>query len=274
MNKRSLIVLSLLLCLTMLFGQAKVRYKALNFENPGTRRILKTEAGNHYYYRSLPEKAMTLNTTGITRLEIRSFSNGEIRKPEIIIINGKSRITNSLKFKQLMGDYRVYEPFIVDLPANTSSIQVLCYDRNMYIRAYNILPVKAPKPKKPKNLEIKAHAGALSIQHNGSASDYYSFVVAQPLKFNLNNGRDAYVYVRPRLLDRSIPKLGLFVNGDLVETIEFDLKRTTKYHVQGIKNLGIAKKIELPENKGSSQYELRALSEHLFLAKPVLTKKK
>ena len=272
MNKRNIIIVSLLLCLVMLSGQSKNRYKPLNFENPGTKRILKTEAGNHYYYRSLPEKSMTVNTTGISKLEIRSFSKGDVRKPEIIAIIGKTRITNGLKFATMVGEYKVFEPLVIDIPANTNNIQVLCYERNMYLRAYNVLPVKPPKPVKLKNLELKAHAGTVSIQHNGSASDYYSIVPAQPLKFNVNNARNAYVYVRPRLLDRSIPKLGLFVNGDLVQTIEFDLKRTTKYHTQGIKNLGIAKKLDLPKNRGSSEYELRALSEHLFFAKPVLIK--
>ncbi len=74
-------------------------------------------------------------------------------------------------------------------------------------------------------------------------------------------------------MDRSTPKLGVFVNGDLIETVEFNLKRTTKYHVQGINNLGISRKISLPKNNSSSEIELRALSEHLFLAKPVLIKK-
>ncbi len=95
----------------------------------------------------------------------------------------------------------------------------------------------------------------------------------QPFKFTINNGRNAYVYIRPRLLDRSLPQLGVYVNGELVEVIDFTYKRTTKYHSQGINNLGIAKKIVLPENTNSTNYELRALSDHLFLAKPVLLKK-
>ncbi|MDD4310571.1 MAG: hypothetical protein PHO32_09340, partial [Candidatus Cloacimonetes bacterium] len=95
---------------------------------------------------------------------------------------------------------------------------------------------------------------------------------SQALKFSVNNRRNAVVYVRPRLLDRTKPKLGLYKDGKLVKTIEFGLKRTTKYHVEGVKNLGIAQKIELPANTGSSDYELRAISDHLFFAKPVLIK--
>jgi hypothetical protein len=113
----------------------------------------------------------------------------------------------------------------------------------------------------------------VSVQHNSSSTDYYSFMPDQPFKFTINNGRNAYVYIRPRLLDRSLPQLGVYVNGELVEVIDFTYKRTTKYHSQGINNLGIAKKIVLPENTNSTNYELRALSDHLFLAKPVLLKK-
>ncbi len=272
MNKYITIIL--LLCLAVSLSAATAqRYKALNFENPGTRRVLKTEAGNHYYYRSLPEKALNLNTTGINQLELRSFSTQELKKPELIIIISGKRTAYPLVFKQKVGDYLVYESVQISIPDKTSQVQVLCYERSIYIRAYNVLPPKPVKPVKLKNLVLKAHAGAMTVNHNGSSSDYYSLLPAQPLKFSLNNSRNAYIYVRPRLLDRSTPKLGVFVNGDLIETVEFNLKRTTKYHVQGINNLGISRKISLPKNNGSSEIELRALSEHLFLAKPVLIKK-
>lgn len=273
MTKRSYIIL--LICLvSLLWGApAKERYKSLNFANPGTKRVLKTETGNYFYFRSLPEKSLSLDTTGITKLELRSFSTETIKKPEVIIIIGKQRTAYPLVFKFTSGSHQVYEPLILPIPEGTKQIQVLSYDRHIYYRAYNVLPAKPAKPVKLKNLVLKAHAGAMTVHHNGSSSDYYSLLPAQPMKFSLNNGRDAYVYIRPRLLDRSTPKLGIFVNGDLVETLEFSIKRTTKYHVQGINNLGISKKVQLPDNKGSSEIELRALSEHLFLAKPVLVKK-
>jgi hypothetical protein len=272
MNKY--VVILLLLCLSLsLSAAAAQRYKALNFENPGTRRVLKTEAGNHFYYRSLPEKSLHLDATGITKLELRSFSTKELKKPELIIIVAGKRTAYPLVFKQKIGAYFVYESLTISIPEKTSQLQVLCYERSMYTRAYNVLPPKPVKPVKLKNLVLKAHAGAMTVNHNGSSSDYYSLLPAHPLKFSLNNGREAFIYVRPRLLDRSTPKLGVFVNGDLIETVEFNLKRTTKYHVQGINNLGISRKISLPKNNSSSEVELRALSEHLFLAKPVLIKK-
>ncbi len=273
MTKRHYLIL--LFCLVSLIwaAPAKGRYKALTFLNPGTKRVLKTETGNYFYYRSLPEKSLSLDTTGISKLELRSFSTEIIKKPEVIIITGKQRSSYPLTFKAVSGSYRIYEPLSIPIPEGSKEIQVLCYDSHIYYRAYNVLAPKPAKPVKLKNLVIKAHAGAMTIHHNGSSSDYYSLLPAQPLKFSLNNGRDAYIFVRPRLLDRETPKLGIFVNGDLIETLEFNLKRTTKYHVQGINNLGISKKVQLPDNKGSSEIELRALSEHLFLAKPVLVKK-
>jgi hypothetical protein len=272
MIKRTFIILAVLLSFCLLGAQAKTKYKALTFDNPGTKRVLKTDAGNYFYFRSLPEKSMKLSTTGISKLELRSFSTEALRKPEIITIIAKTRKTYALKPVQIINGYHVYEAITIDLPKDTMSIEVLCYTRSIYMRAFHVLPAKAPKPAKLKNLVIKAHGGAMSLLHNGSSSDYYSLLPAQALKFNLNNKRNASVYVRPRLIDRSTPLLGVYHNGELVETIEFTLKRTSKYHVQGITNLGISKKIKLPENIGSSEYELRALSDHLFIAKPVLNK--
>lgn len=274
MSKRTIIILVAVLFVCMLGAQAKTKYKALTFNNSGTKRVLKTDAGNYYYYRSLPEKSMLLDTTGITKLELRSFSTEVLRKPEIVVIIAKKRQTYSLQQAQIINKYNVYAPVTLEIPKGTKSIEVLCYNRSMYMRAFNIIPPKAPKIVKLKNMVLKAHGGAVSLLHNGNSSDYYSLLPSQALKFSLNNKRNAVVYVRPRLLDRSVPKLGVYQNGKLVQTIEFTLKRTSKYSVQGITNLGISKKIDLPLNIGSSDYELKALSDHLFIAKPVLIKLK
>lgn len=274
MIKRIAIALTIVLFGCTMYAQTKPRYKALNFDNPGTRRVLKTEAGSFYYYRSLPEKSMKLNTNGIQKLQLRSFSTEPLRKPELITIVAKTRTTHSLKQIATVKTYSVYEDIIIDLPADTKSIEVLCYSRAVYMRAFHVLPPKPAKAVKLANLVLKAHGGAVSLLHNGSSSDYYSFLPSQALKFSVNNKHNAVVYVRPRLLDRSTPKLGLYKNGELVETIEFSLKRTNKYRVQGIKNLGVAKKIDLPHNSNNSEYELKALSDHLFIAKPVLIKQK
>jgi len=221
MNKRILILIAVLLAYCLLGGKATVRYKALSFDNPGTKRVLKTEAGNYFYYRSLPEKSMILNTAGISKLELRSFSKEALRKPEIITIIAKKRQAYTLKPVQTIKTYTVYETINIDLPPDTKSIEVLCYSRSIYMRAFHVLPPKAPKISKLKNLVIKAHGGAMSLLHNGSSSDYYSLLPSQALKFSLNNKRNAVVYVRPRLLDLSTPKLGVYANGELVDTIVF-----------------------------------------------------
>ncbi|MDY0150935.1 MAG: hypothetical protein RBS43_01525 [Candidatus Cloacimonas sp.] len=272
MNKVKLLVLLLVLC-GLMSAAAKPRYKALAFDNPGTRRILKNDQGSYFFFRSLPEKAMKLNTTGITSLEIRSFSTDAQSKPEIITIIGKSRQAHALQaIQKTTKGHNVYAPLTIQIPNGTTEMQVLCYSRSMYMRAFNILPPKTVKKVKLKNLVIMAHGGAMSLLHNGSNSDYYSLIPSQSFKFTLNNSRNAVVYVRPRLLDRSTPKLGVYHDGKLIQTLELNFKRTTKYHVQGINSLGVSKKIELPKNHGTMEIELRALSDHLFIAKPVLLK--
>lgn len=272
MNKRTIIIIAVLLAVCLLGGQAKPKYKAMAFDNPGTKRVLKTDAGSYFYFRSLPEKSMILNTTEVTKLELRSFSTEALRKPEVITIIGKNRQTYTLKQALTLNTYSIYEPITIELPKDTKSIEVLCYNRSTYLRAFQVIAPKAPKPTKLKNLVVKAHGGVVKLLHNGSSSEYYSLMPAQSFKFSLNNKRNAVVYVRPRLIDRSIPKLGLYKNGSLVQTIEFTKKRSTKYHVDGMQNLGISIKVALPANAGSSDYELKAISDHLFIAKPVLIK--
>lgn len=265
--------MAVLICLGFIGATPGPRYKSLNFENPGSKRLLDTDAGKYYYFRSLPEKSMILSTTGITNLELRSFAIEPLAKPEFYTIINKTRKAYPLELDRTDGAYNIYKPVSIEIPAKTDKIEILCYSRSIYLRAFQVLPPKAPKPTKLKNMELKAHGGALTLQHNGSSSEYFSMLPSSPLKFTLNNGRNAVVYVRPRLLDRSIPKLGVYQNGNLVNTIEFTIKRTTKYRVQGIKNLGIGIKIELPQNNGSSDYELKPLSDHLFIGRPVLLKK-
>jgi len=60
MNKYIITVLACVLATSALIGQT-VRTRIMSFENPGNRRILKTESVNQWYYRSLPERTMKLN---------------------------------------------------------------------------------------------------------------------------------------------------------------------------------------------------------------------
>lgn len=247
----------------------------MSFDNPGARRILKTETENNWYYRSLPEKAMVLNVAGVEKIQLRSFGIEKLKKPEItLIVNGKRNVFD-LKERGRLNGYILYENIEFEIPQNQKTIEVLCYQRSIYMRSFQMITVQ-PKPKKaPKlpNLALKAHAGMIDVMHNSTTSEYYSFNPSQALKFTLNNGRNATVYVRVKLTDRSLPVFSLYRNSEKIQTLEFGLSRTTKYTAQGVKYLSIGKKIDLPANAGSAEYELRAETDHLFMARPVLIKK-
>jgi len=93
MHKHFISVLLIILGINLLLAQTVNRYKVLPFDNPGTKLLLKTEAGNYYYYRGLPERPLILNTTGVEKIELRSFSKEAVRKPEIVTIINKQRKT-------------------------------------------------------------------------------------------------------------------------------------------------------------------------------------
>lgn len=269
MFKRLILVLACLAALVAL--PAKV--KPLNFNDPGNRRLLKTEAGNYWYYRSLPEKSMTLDVQGIESIDLRSFGLEDLRKPQVITIIGGTKKTWDLSLDQRLGGFYLYREIKVPIPAGTKSIQVLCYERSIYFRPfYTVKPAPKPKAAKPANLAVKAHGGVITISHNGTDSPYYVFNPSQGLKFTLNNGRTAIVYVRARLLDRSLPVFEVYRDGKLLDTHEFTLRRTTKYRAVGVDHLTTGMKLELPENSGSAEIELRAKSDHMFFARPLLRK--
>lgn len=269
MFKRIAVILALALVLTGLLAKTKF----LNFDNPGNRRILKNEDGNYWYYRSKPEKSMTLNVDGISEIELRSFAIEKLRNPQVTIITGDEETTYDLELKERLNGFYLYESVFFPIPENTQTIEVLCYQRSIYFRPFYEV-VAQPRPKKLPNLQYKAHGGVMIISHNGTDSDYHVFNPSQSLKFTLNNGRDGIVYVRARLLDRSIPEFELYQDGKLVETYEFSLKRSTKYSAVGIKYLSVGKKVVLPKNNGTSEYELRAKSDHLFFGRPLVLSSK
>lgn len=271
--KKIIIVMALMLAV---LAGLQAKPKALAFDNPGNSRLLKNDDGNFYYYRSLPEKSMKLNVTDISEIELRSFAIEPLKKPQVISIIDKKQTTHALTLKDRLEGYYLYESVSIPIPEGTKEIQILCYDRSLYFRAFWTPP---PKPKaKPAtakqlpNLHVNAHSGILTMTRNGNSSDYYSFTPDQPLRFTLNNKRNAIVYVRARLLDITIPVFEVYVNGELAQTHEFTIKRTTTYSVPGIRHLTIGKKVELPLNEDRSIIEFRAKSDHLFLGRPVLLK--
>lgn len=272
-NKKIILILALAV---ITLSALAAKPKPLAFDNPGNKRILKNEDGNYFYYRSLPEKSMRLNVAGIDKIELRSFAIESLRKPQVISIIDNKQTKHDLILKSRTNGLYLYESVFIPVPQGTTELYILCYERSIYFRAFYTLP---PKPKakpvnskKLPNLSIDAHSGILTMSKNGSSSDYYSFTPDQPLRFTLNNGREAVVYVRARLLENTLPLFEVYVNGELNQSFEFSLKRTTSYSVPGIRHLTVGKKITLPANQGKSVIELKAKSDHLFLGRPVLQK--
>lgn len=269
MHKKLFVLATILLLALGLAAQSKP--KTLTFNNPGSRRLLKTEKGNFYYYRSLPEKSMTVNCKGIKTIELRSFAIEALRRPQVIITIGKDSKTYDLSLESRLEGFYLYQPLFIPIPAGTESISILCYSRSIYLRPF-YTPAPKPKPKtKQPNMLITEHAGAIQISHNSTVSDYYSFNGKQSLRFTINNNRKGIAYIRVRLLDRSVPQFELYHNGKLVDTHEFSLKRTTQYKAPGVSSLSVSKKINL--DNGNGDYELRAKSNHLFFARPLILKK-
>lgn len=269
MIKKYIILTLLCLCSGLIMGQ-EYRTRIMDFENPGNRRIRKMEGTNHWYYRSLPEQSMLLKTENVKRIQIRSFSIEDLRKPRIITIINDERINHDLSFAEFKDGYYFYEDFEVDIPEGTESIEVLCYQRSIYMRAYEMYTVE-PKPKvtrKPSR-QINAHAGMIDITHGSTTSEYYTFNQTQAFKFTLNNARNCIVYLRARLTDRRLPGFALYHNGEKVMSYEFSLARSSKFSAQGVQYLTIGKKVELPLNDDSSEYEFRAETDHMFMARPV-----
>lgn len=271
MYRRLYLILALLLTL----GSVYARVKPLNFENPGNRRLLKDANSSYYYFRSLPEKSMTLNVDGISSIELRAFAIEPLRKPQIVSIIGKKRSVTDLVLKERLDGYYIYQNVSIAIPKGTKTMELLCYDRGIYFRAFHtVTPTPKPKASKPDNLVVRAHGGIINVAHNGTNNDYYVFNPSQSLKFTVNNERNAEVFVRARLLDRTLPVFELYANGSMLQTHEFTLKRSTKYKATGINHLTTGLKLELPATGTATEYELRAKSDHLFLARPIILKSK
>lgn len=271
MTKKKHILILLMLALVVLSAPASeaIRYKPLEFVNPGNRRLLRSDAGNFYFYRSLPEKSMSLTVNGMESLQIRTVSTEQVRKPRVIVIVNRQRTTYDLKQSAKSGNLYVYEPIDIAINGKPEKIEILCYDSQIYFRVFERI-VPKPRPQLLPTLQVLEHGGIMLLSHNSHSSEYYSFEPGQILRFNVNNKRTAVIYVRARLTDRSIPVFDLYRNNELVERIELSTARTGKYTVAGITHLTVGRKIELIEQDGNAQYTLRPVSEHLFIARPVI----
>ncbi|HNX37133.1 MAG TPA: hypothetical protein PKI15_02130 [Candidatus Cloacimonadota bacterium] len=271
MSKRHIITLIIAVLVLSLAGQTLPKQKVLNFVNPGNRRLLKTANGNFYFFRSLPEKSMSLDVKGLDKIQLRSFAIESLKKPQVVITINKKSVTYDLALAEKLNGFDLYQPLELTIPDKTETITVLCYSRSVYFRAfYTIKPKPKAKVKLP-SLQLVEHAGMIKIERDSKASDYYSFTPQQELRFNLNNNRKADVYVRARLLDATIPVFELYYKGKLINTYDFTIKRTTQYKATGVTSLSIGKKITL--DMGNGEYVLKAKSNHMFFARPVVLKK-
>jgi len=261
-----------------LWATNSVRYRPMPFSNPGNRRLLKNEAGSYYYFRSLPEKSMSLDVKSIPKIQLRAFGLEPLKKPQVITLINKKRTSYDLVLAERLNGYYIYNPVEIDIPQGTDVIEILCYDRSVYFRSFFPIQPKPKTPPKPKpetipNLKVLEHSGIVMLNHNSSSSEYHSFKKERSLKFELNNQRNAAVYIRARLTDRSLPVFAIYKDGELIAKHEFTLKRTTKYKAPGITHLSTGMKIELPKNSGKSVYEFISESGHLFIARPIVLKK-
>ncbi len=268
-------IVALILILSALAGLSAValKWKPMTFDNPGTRRLLKTPTGNFYFYRSLPEKSMYLDIRDLTALEIRAISKAPVKKPQFIIKADNKRVVYDLKLIAVSEEYQVYEPIRLTLPPGLTRLELICYFSEIYFRAFQPVTVQSKKPKVP-SLKIIASAGEYDIEHEGSKSRYYGVNEEKSLTFQVNQGLPFTLYMRAQLQDREVPILGLYEDGKLIKRITLSQKRTNTYTVEGIPHLTIGKREDFFAREKVMTYELKALSGHLFLVRPVIRKAK
>jgi hypothetical protein len=271
--KLSLIVI--LIVLSVLSGAAvTIKWKPMPFTNPGSKRMLKSDAGNYFYFRSLPEKNMLLDVQDVTTLEIRSMSKAKVNNPNFILHYNGRKTVYRLEFKALqtsgLTQYWIYEPIRITLPPNLTQLELTCYSRDIYFRAFKAVTI-VPKPKIPP-LKILASAGTYELTSETTKSRYYAFNDSTALSFQVNKGRPFALYVRAELTGRDTPVFAIYKDGKLSKQIKLSTRRSNSYKVEGILNLTIGRKVEFPAEDKLARYELRPVTPHLFMAKPVILK--
>lgn len=270
---KHIIIVTLILTVVLSLSAVALRWKPMTFDNPGTRRLLKTATGNYYFYRSLPEKSMYLDIRDLTAVEIRAISKAPVKNPQFIIKSDNQRVTYDLKLIAVSDEYQIYEPIRITLPPGLTRLELICYYSNIYFRAFQPVTVQSKKPKVP-SLKIIAGADDYYLEHEGKQSKYYGFNEKQNLSFQVNKGLPFTLYIRAQLKDREVPVVGLYEDGKLIKKITLSQKRTNTYSVEGIPHLTIGKREDFYAREKIMTYELKALSGHLFIAKPIIRKTK
>jgi hypothetical protein len=267
-----IIILLLVIMSFILTGAATVKWKPLNFDNPGTKRLVKSTAGNYFFFRSLPEETLLLKVKDLSSIEIRVVSKAKVSNPDFTIYFNNTHVTYKLKLLAVSEKFQVFEPVKVDLPAGVTQAELLCYDRNIYFRAF--MPVViVPKAKVPA-LKITAKSRDYMVTGPGTQHIYYGFNPSANLTFQIRKGVPFTLYIRAELTSKYKPVFELYEDGKLIGKYELSLKSTNYYTTEGIAHLTIGKKLDFPVRDKPVIYELKSQSGHLFLARPVVKKVK
>ena len=271
-NKKMLLVLCLIFSITLSLAETNLRWKAMNFDNPGSKRLLKTETGKYFFYRSLPEKSMLINVEQTTTIEIRAISKIKISKPVFYLKYADKKTAYDLKFTSDIPDYQIYEPVRINLPPGVKQLELLCYDRNLYFRAFEPIQIQKKKISVPV-LKINSYLSSVHLTNHKTDKVYYSLDSTKSLSFQVKKGLSCSLFLRAKITDKKTPEIAIYKNGVLLDKHLLSTKRTSTYKVDGFNHLSIGKKIELPATDITSVYEIRAVSNHLFIAKPTINKK-
>ncbi|MFB3844823.1 MAG: hypothetical protein ACE14O_03610 [Candidatus Cloacimonadaceae bacterium] len=270
-SRGGLNVLILLFIMLAITGAAVLQWKPLPFINPGSRRLLKTGAGNYYFYRSLPEKSMLVDVSGLSYVEIRAIAKTKVKNPYFILKYAGKRKVEELKVFSVSQEYQVYQPVRIDIPEGVKQLELICYNRNIYFRVFKPF---TPQPKKTKvpALQILSRNKTYNLQNNKTSSVYYSFNPDTDFTFQINKGKAFTLYVRANLEDETIPVFALYENGKMINQYTLTGKQTNTYYAEGLTHLTIGKKLEFPSADKITRYELKAVTPHTFIAKVVLRK--
>lgn len=261
----------LILLIISSFAAASVKWKAMMFDNPGTKRFLKTDKGGIYFFRSLPEKSMFINTTGLTVIELKAIGTDKVNKPGFTIKYGDKRVNYDLKLQSVSAQYQVFEPIRLTLPPDTKQLELISYNRNLYYRAFKPETIQKKKVVVPP-LKIISKAGEYNLKSPTGEHKYYAAKDSLIFAFNINKGRAFSLYIRAELTGKQVPVVGLYQDGQLVQKIPLTLKRTGTYASTGLMNLTTGKKMDFAPKNKLIRYELRPITGHLFLARPVIKK--
>ncbi len=269
-----LILTLLALAISLLFmGQTSVRWKTMMFGNPGSKRLLKTEKSSVFYYRSLPEKGMLLDVQDVQAIEIRAIAKSKVDRPQFVLKYNDKKTTYDLKLFSASVNYQVYEPVRISLMPGVKQVELICYDRNVYFRAFKPITIQK-KNKYVPSLQILKHAGQIFLSSSTSKKQYYTFKENTPLTYQINKGKAFSLFVRAQLVEKKPAVFGIYRDGELINKVTLSTKRTKTYTSEGITHLTIGKKIDYPAMDKIAKYEIRALTDNLFIAKPVIRKTK